>query len=266
MLLRGCHLCSCSVNYVLVCVLIVIAIVTESQWPFSSIFQNGLIYQQEEGMSTWQNATGSSRSSGGSWRGSSLLRSGELGELEKNTYADTRPLLPCFTRHDEFFKDCRNRVTTTEAVTWQLGLRSQTPAFTKRPRTGAQEGQAATPREHGVRALVPGATSAMPRSTPRRDWNPRFHHLREHTFDMLQDHYNGSLSQRTVKKQFSITQDTEKPDPARPRIVLDSHASKRQYWDEPYSGKVGPNLEAYRSHLQAGVHPDACRRMLSMRE
>mmetsp|Transcript_16116 Transcript_16116/g.27939 ORF Transcript_16116/g.27939 Transcript_16116/m.27939 type:complete len:166 (-) Transcript_16116:23-520(-) len=81
------------------------------------------------------------------------------GTLKKNSYDETRPKIPHFTTHSEFFKSTTRHPLHIDVATWSLGLRAQTPAFSARSRS-------------------------------EKRWN---HHFQERdcTFDMLRDVYEG---------------------------------------------------------------------------
>mmetsp|Transcript_6638 Transcript_6638/g.16468 ORF Transcript_6638/g.16468 Transcript_6638/m.16468 type:complete len:229 (-) Transcript_6638:135-821(-) len=219
-----------------------------------------------------------------SWRGSRIdqevraqpatartggLNETSLGVLKREPYETTRPFLPCFTRHAEFLKDGRGRLVKTEAATWQLGLRSQTPAFTSQKLT-MHDGKlkASTSPKQSLKEKKEqekGADCAAdalqtPRGeyehrfekTPPPRWIANFHGIRDHSFDMLRELYENPLSE-------------ENREPRRtPRVHVDSHRAKRHH-DEPFTGRVAPNLDIYRSHLRAGVHPDVCRYLVNLR-
>jgi len=192
-----------------------------------------------------------------------VMHETELSELEKDPYEETRPAVPCFTRHVEFFQDSRGRKWTTEAATWQLGLRSQTPAFTAATSVGRS---LAPPSSSSDFKPVPPRAITAPgsgQSTPRSRFRTNFYGLREHTFDMLRDDCDKKKPQDG--KTAPVEPETPTISSARtPRMHADRHRAL-SHLDEPYQGKVGPNMEAYRTHLQARIHPTVCRHFLKLR-
>lgn len=182
--------------------------------------------------------------------GNLTLREFELGFLEKEPYADTRPKLPNWVRHDEFMRASARPARPVEVATWQLGLRAQTPAFgniRKRPSAGQ--------RKHDRH---PGE---------RKPWQEHFQ-LPELSFDMIQD-------LQTLKKQ-NIREDAGSPQtgakaealpqtPGRtPRNKVDPHR-EILHTTERYKPKVTPNTQEWRALREAGNHPDFCRHMVSIR-
>lgn len=179
-------------------------------------------------------------------------------KLEKDLYEETHRPVPCFTRHAEFFEAPRR--VGTEAATWQLGLRSQTPAFVARwlPNEDAQAG--CTPRSTLPGSTLPGQTSKW---SPK-PWN-KYHHQpehscysgREHSFDMLRDlHGKRKESRGQLAESLQAS-------PRAPRVRVDTHRESL-FLDETYKGKVAPNANTFRPHLQDGAHPDVCRWILSI--
>lgn len=178
--------------------------------------------------------------------------------LQKEPYADTRPLVPCFTRHAEFFKEPRRPHLPIESATWQLKLRSQTPAFTG--------GAAAAPAPQPPREAPPAMSSRASSARPEKQWNRYFHHSdhscitgREHSFDML-----GELRRQEHQADAPVSaRSTASSSLRTPRVRADAHRA-RLFLDEPYRGKVTPNMDNYRDHLQSGAHPDVCRWIMSI--
>lgn len=177
------------------------------------------------------------------------LREGELGFLQKEPYADTRPKLPNWTRHDEFMRAATRAARPVETATWQLGLRAQTPAFGKSGKRGS------APRRHDKQA--------------DRRWHEHFQ-LPCHSFDMVQDLQTIKERARGQREDDGTPKTgkdgkAEVQTPGRtPRNMVDPHR-EMLHTTEKYKPKVVSNTQEFRHFREAGNHPDICRYMVSIR-
>jgi hypothetical protein len=158
---------------------------------------------------------------------------------QEEPYEETRPAIACFTRHVETMQDGgapRRTQLPTEIVTWQLGLRAQTPAY----------------RSRSVRKGTPG-------------WNKHHHYgdhssykWRDHSFDML-----GEISKEASQASSPNSTVSSSGSTGTPRVRIDT-LRHNLFFEEPYKPKVAPNFNNYRHHLRVGAHPEECRWILSI--